>query len=123
MAAYILEKFSTWTNKNWKYLPNGGLENLNKVELLDHIMLYWLTKSITTSMRLYSENFNATYFSSGIERQVYIQFCSNKTNIVCEVVEMDLKRQGYTNSLVVTYCLIDVFSHIKKVEESYKKKL
>ena len=25
LAAYILEKFSTWTNKSWRDLPDGGL--------------------------------------------------------------------------------------------------
>lgn len=70
LAAYFLEKFSTWTNRNWRSLPNGGLDNLNKVELIDHIMLYWLTKSITTSMRLYSEHFNVTNISFGIERHM-----------------------------------------------------
>ncbi|CAH1396964.1 unnamed protein product [Nezara viridula] len=81
LAAYILEKFSTWTNKNWRSLPNGGLDNLNKVELIDHIMLYWLTKSITTSMRIYKENFSGEYMSLGIEKQVYIQLYSSDTHI------------------------------------------
>ncbi|CAH1396960.1 unnamed protein product [Nezara viridula] len=70
LAAYILEKFSTWTNKNWRSLPNGGLENLNKVELIDNIMLYWFTKSITTSMRLYSEQFSREFMSLGIDRNI-----------------------------------------------------
>ena len=25
LAAYIMEKFSTWTNRDWRNLPDGGL--------------------------------------------------------------------------------------------------
>lgn len=58
LAAYILEKFSTWTNKEWRNLADGGLEKFDKAALLDNIMIYWLTGSITTSVRLYSESFS-----------------------------------------------------------------
>lgn len=58
LAAYILEKFSAWTEPAWKSLPCGGLTNkYDLVDLLDNIMIYWVTGSITTSMRLYAENF------------------------------------------------------------------
>lgn len=55
LAAYILEKFSTWTNFDFKHLPDGGLSKYNIDELLDNIMIYWVTGSMTTSMRLYAE--------------------------------------------------------------------
>jgi juvenile hormone epoxide hydrolase len=56
LAAYILEKFSTWTNREWINREDGGiLENFTMDELLDNVMVYWVTGSITTSMRLYSE--------------------------------------------------------------------
>ncbi|CAI6345807.1 unnamed protein product [Macrosiphum euphorbiae] len=55
LAAYILEKFSTWTSKDYKNLPDGGLSKFNTDELLDNVMVYWITGSMTTSMRLYSE--------------------------------------------------------------------
>ncbi|KAL1131024.1 hypothetical protein AAG570_012262 [Ranatra chinensis] len=58
LAAYILEKFSTWTNPSWRSKPDGGLNHYNKVNLLDNIMIYWVSGSITSSMRLYSEAFN-----------------------------------------------------------------
>lgn len=66
LAAYILEKFSTWTDRSWRSLPDGGLENLDKVELLDNIMIYWLTNSITTSIRLYKEFFSDDIFKHGM---------------------------------------------------------
>lgn len=68
LAAYILEKFSTWENEHWRQRSDGGL-NLNLAEeknysiddLLDNVMIYWMTNSITSSMRLYSEaNSNKT---------------------------------------------------------------
>ncbi|XP_072946312.1 juvenile hormone epoxide hydrolase-like [Epargyreus clarus] len=57
LAAYILEKFSTWTNPEYKKASDGNL--LNKFELthlLDNVMVYWVSNSITTSMRLYAES-------------------------------------------------------------------
>lgn len=55
LAAYILEKFSTWTSTRYKNLPDGGLSKFKTDELLDNVMIYWVTSSMTTSMRLYSE--------------------------------------------------------------------
>ncbi|GJQ78777.1 Jheh2 [Trypoxylus dichotomus] len=59
LAAYILEKFTTWTDPAWKSKPDGGLkEKFSYVDLLDNVMIYWVTNSITTSMRIYAETFN-----------------------------------------------------------------
>lgn len=58
LAAYILEKFSTWTDMNNRDLVDGGLERkYNLDDLLTNIMIYWTTGSITSSMRFYKENF------------------------------------------------------------------
>ncbi|CAH1366801.1 hypothetical protein MTP99_008088 [Tenebrio molitor] len=59
LAAYILEKFITGTNPAWKNLEDGGLtKKFTYTDLLDNIMIYWVTNSITTSIRLYSESLN-----------------------------------------------------------------
>ncbi|XP_038218066.1 juvenile hormone epoxide hydrolase-like [Zerene cesonia] len=59
LAAYILEKFSTWTNAENKKAADGNLlSNFMLTHLLDNIMVYWTSNSITTSMRLYAEAFN-----------------------------------------------------------------
>uniref|UniRef100_A0A1A9WPB5 Epoxide hydrolase n=1 Tax=Glossina brevipalpis TaxID=37001 RepID=A0A1A9WPB5_9MUSC len=59
MAAYILEKFSTWTNASYLHYPDGGLSKRFKLDdLLDNIMIYYLTDSITTSQRIYKEHFS-----------------------------------------------------------------
>ncbi|XP_035680094.1 epoxide hydrolase 1-like [Branchiostoma floridae] len=58
LAAYILEKFSTWTNPANKDLADGGLEKYyTKDELLTSVMIYWTTGTITSSMRFYKEAF------------------------------------------------------------------
>ena len=51
-AAWILEKFWSWTD------CNGHPENvLSRDELLDNVMLYWLPGAATSSARLYWESF------------------------------------------------------------------
>jgi len=56
LAAYILEKFSGWTNMDWISKEDGGLTPYYKLdELLDNVMIYWVTNSITSSMRFYAE--------------------------------------------------------------------
>jgi len=53
-ASWIIEKFYEWTD------CDGHPENiLNKEELLDNIMFYWLTKSASSSARLYWESFGS----------------------------------------------------------------
>lgn len=68
LAAYILEKFSTWTNPSYRQLADGGLEKYFTLDsLLDNIMIYYLTDSITTSQRLYYEQFGNQGFSRGFD--------------------------------------------------------
>ncbi|MDH5672648.1 MAG: epoxide hydrolase 1 [Myxococcales bacterium] len=60
-AAWILEKFWAWTD------CDGHPENvLSRDELLDNVMLYWLTNSATSSARLYWESFGS--FATGKPR-------------------------------------------------------
>jgi hypothetical protein len=62
LAAYILEKFSTWTDKAYRSRKDGGLtEKFEMNDLLDNVMIYWLSGNIASSMRLYSEVFNKKY--------------------------------------------------------------
>ncbi|XP_073904955.1 epoxide hydrolase 1 isoform X2 [Castor canadensis] len=57
LAAYILEKFSTWTNSEFRNLEDGGLERKFSLDdLLTNVMLYWTTGSIVSSQRYYKEN-------------------------------------------------------------------
>lgn len=56
-AAWILEKFYEWTDcgEGEQRHPENVL---SKDELLDNVMLYWLTDSAASSARLYWESFN-----------------------------------------------------------------
>jgi pimeloyl-ACP methyl ester carboxylesterase len=63
-AAWILEKFWAWTD------CDGHPENvLTRDELLDNVMLYWLTDSAASSARLYWESFGKG-FPGGRDRVV-----------------------------------------------------
>lgn len=69
LAAYILEKFSTWTNPNYRKSPDGGLEKYFTLDaLLDNVMIYYITNSITTSQRIYKEDFSAQLFEMELDR-------------------------------------------------------
>jgi len=51
-AAWILEKFWAWTDCN-----GDPLNIFSRDELLDNVMLYWVTATATSSARLYWESF------------------------------------------------------------------
>ena len=56
-AAWILEKFRAWTDCGEG--DAGHPENaLSRDELLDNVMMYWLTDSAASSARLYWESFD-----------------------------------------------------------------
>jgi len=57
LAAYILEKFSTWTNPENRNKEKGGLtEKFTLDELLTNVMIYWTSGNIAASQRFYKEN-------------------------------------------------------------------
>ncbi|KAL0860365.1 hypothetical protein ABMA27_009765 [Loxostege sticticalis] len=67
LAAYILEKFVVATTPEGKYREDGGLDGVfSNEELLDNIMVYWATGTITTSMRLYKETSNNSELEGAI---------------------------------------------------------
>ncbi|KPP59780.1 epoxide hydrolase 1-like [Scleropages formosus] len=75
LAAYILEKFSTWTDPEFRNMEDGGLERKFSLEdLLTNVMIYWTTGSIISSMRFYKEN-----FGKGLDephsKQVHLDAC------------------------------------------------
>tara|TARA_E500000331_G_scaffold353622_1_gene404714 strand:+ start:23381 stop:24532 length:1152 start_codon:yes stop_codon:yes gene_type:complete len=70
-AMWILEKFWRWTD------CDGHPENaLTREEMLDNIMLYWLTNSGASSARLYWESFNRAFGGSGDNRVQLPTGCS-----------------------------------------------
>ncbi|XP_021467739.2 epoxide hydrolase 1 [Oncorhynchus mykiss] len=59
LAAYILEKFSTWTDHDFRNLDDGGLtRKFSLDDLLTNVMIYWTSGCIISSMRFYKENFS-----------------------------------------------------------------
>ena len=64
-AMWILEKFWRWTD------CDGHPENvLSRDELIDNIMLYWLTNSGASSARLYWESFGKAFGSNELVESV-----------------------------------------------------
>jgi hypothetical protein len=63
LAAYMIEKYFTWTNMAYRHRYDGGMTKMTfgLSDMLDQVMLYWATGSITSSMRLYAEAFNKKY--------------------------------------------------------------
>ncbi|CAB3398505.1 unnamed protein product [Caenorhabditis bovis] len=58
LAAYIIEKFSTWTNIDYRAFPDGGLnKKFTNDELLTIVMIYWTNGNIVASQRFYREFF------------------------------------------------------------------
>lgn len=74
LLAYILEKFSTATNLQYRSLDDGGLERLifsslfnysithlfrefTKDELITSVMIYYLNGNMLQSQRFYKESF------------------------------------------------------------------
>ncbi|XP_041971900.1 juvenile hormone epoxide hydrolase-like isoform X2 [Aricia agestis] len=69
LLAYILEKFSTWTVLDNRNLPDGGLStHFTKDQLIDNLMMYWATNSITTSMRMYAEAMSSNQRKIGFDK-------------------------------------------------------
>ena len=57
LAAYIMEKHSTWTNTSHVSLADGGLFNKFTLDqLITNVMIYWINGNITSSMRMYKES-------------------------------------------------------------------
>jgi len=74
LAAYIMEKFSTWTNPAWRERSDGGLGKSHPVSMdrmITNVMIYWLTNTITSSMRYYKENLS-TYDDAVANGQVKV---------------------------------------------------
>lgn len=69
LAAYILEKFSTWTNPAFRDTMDGGFEqSFKKDALFDNLMIYYLTNTITSSQRLYAEAMTKAHLALQIDR-------------------------------------------------------
>jgi pimeloyl-ACP methyl ester carboxylesterase len=68
LASWIVEKFYAWSD------CQGDIESrFTKDELLTNIMIYWVTETINSSIRMYLENARAVYTQPSIAKQVSSQ--------------------------------------------------
>ncbi|CAG2121753.1 unnamed protein product [Medioppia subpectinata] len=62
LAAYLLEKFSTWTNPDYVTKSDGALtQKFTMDELLTNVMIYWTSNNVASSMRFYKETMAKFY--------------------------------------------------------------
>lgn len=56
-----------FTNPANELKEDAGLEEHFKLDdLLDNVMMYWVSRSITSSMRIYAEAFTKSYLAMNI---------------------------------------------------------
>ncbi|CAH2268698.1 jg20776 [Pararge aegeria aegeria] len=68
LLTYVLEKFSTWTHPSNRLRQDGGLFNhFTREQMIDNLMIYWMTNSMTTAMRLYAEYFSRAHRGLGLD--------------------------------------------------------
>ncbi|XP_047036866.1 juvenile hormone epoxide hydrolase-like [Helicoverpa zea] len=59
LLAYIYQLFSSGSRRKFYYRSDGGFDDLySRDELIDNLMIYWITNSFTTSSRIYAETLN-----------------------------------------------------------------
>jgi microsomal epoxide hydrolase len=67
LASWMLEKFYAWSDHD------GNIESaLTKDELITNIMIYWVSQSINSSIRVYAENARASYMG-GLKSAQHVQ--------------------------------------------------
>ncbi|XP_075986137.1 juvenile hormone epoxide hydrolase-like [Anticarsia gemmatalis] len=67
LLAYIFQLFSSASRRKYVYRADGGLDDLyTRDELLDNLMMYWVTNSFTTACRIYAETENIRNLYLGI---------------------------------------------------------
>ncbi|XP_063300202.1 epoxide hydrolase 1-like [Pelobates fuscus] len=117
LAAYILEKFSTWTNPDFLQLEDGGLERQYSMDdLLTNVMIYWTTGSIASSMRFYKENFTRDILTSPVYK-TGVHVPTGIANFPCELMHVPrvLAKERYRN--IVTYTYLPRGGHFAAMEE------
>ncbi|CAH2256365.1 epoxide hydrolase 1-like [Pelobates cultripes] len=117
LAAYILEKFSTWTDNEFRDLEDGGLERKYCLDdLLTNVMIYWTTGSITSSMRFYKENFPRNYDQTpDVKLSVYVP--TGIAAFPCELVHAPRVWAKHKFGNIATYTYMPRGGHFAALEE------
>ncbi|XP_078398941.1 epoxide hydrolase 1-like [Cetorhinus maximus] len=117
LAAYILEKFSTWTSKDFRDLDDGGLtRKFSLDELLTNVMIYWVTGSITSSMRMYKENMGID-FRNRIDAKVGVYVPAGLAAFPNELMHIPLVWAKQKYKKIVTYSYMSLGGHFAAFEE------
>ncbi|KAJ8708584.1 hypothetical protein PYW08_009966 [Mythimna loreyi] len=67
LLAYLLQMFSSGTRRKFYYRSDGGLDDVfTRDQLIDNIMIYWITNSFTTSSRIYAETTNLRNYNMAV---------------------------------------------------------
>jgi len=120
LAAYIVEKFATFDMGENVAFPDGRLhERFTLDELIDNVMIYWWTGSITSSMRFYKENIGRAVNQPVIQALLSVPI---KVPVGIGVGEKELYSQPkslltsrYTN--MVTYGVLPNVGHFAAYQE------
>ncbi|XP_068088770.1 epoxide hydrolase 1-like [Hyperolius riggenbachi] len=117
LAAYILEKFSTWTNQDFRALEDGGLDRKYSMDdLLTNVMIYWVTGSITSSMRFYKENFTRDFQTNESSRTpVYVP--TGIAAFPCELMHTPRVWAKERHKNIITYTYMPRGGHFAAFEE------
>jgi len=88
LLAWILEKFHSWSG-----VDRDLSEKFSKDELLTNVTLYWITRTISSSIRIYYE-FCREDFSLPRLKKVPVGFCQGRRDLFPQVPE-DWARRFY----------------------------
>lgn len=72
--AYILEKYSGWSfdfESQVHGKKDGGLNTFDKDDLLSIVTIYWMTNSISSSVRYYKVNIDAGFVNTGFRKEIF----------------------------------------------------
>ncbi|XP_034522490.1 epoxide hydrolase 1 isoform X1 [Ailuropoda melanoleuca] len=117
LAAYILEKFSTWTNPEFRDLEDGGLERKFSLdELLTNVMLYWTTGSITSSQRFYKENLGQGFRANKHDR-MKVHVPTGFAAFPCELIHVPEKWVRFKYPNLISYSYMARGGHFAAFEE------
>lgn len=117
LAAYILEKFSTWTSLDFQDLEDGGLDRKFSLdELLTNVMIYWVTGSITSSMRMYKENLGVNPMSR-IDAKVGVHVPAGLAAFPNELMHVPLAWAKQKYKRIVSYSYMSRGGHFAAFEE------
>lgn len=117
LAAYILEKFSTWTNSEFRDLEDGGLERkFSLQDLLTNIMIYWTTGSIVSSQRYYKENLGQGFMAHKHER-LKVHVPTGFAAFPCELMHLPEKWVRTKYPQLVSYSYMPRGGHFAAFEE------